>query len=57
MLRTRLILCAALAVATPVLAEPVTHFTLPNGLEAVVIEDHRALRGGADGLVQGGLRR
>ncbi|MBD3785830.1 MAG: insulinase family protein, partial [Sphingomonadales bacterium] len=42
MLRTRLILCAALAAATPALAEPVTHFTLPNGLEAVVIEDHRA---------------
>jgi zinc protease len=28
--------------AAPALAEEVTHFTLENGLEAVVIEDHRA---------------
>ncbi len=36
---------AALFLATsalPALASPVTHFTLENGLEAVVIEDHRA---------------
>ena len=36
---------AALFLATsalPALASPVTHFTLANGLEAVVIEDHRA---------------
>ena len=30
------------ASALPALASPVTHFTLQNGLEAVVIEDHRA---------------
>ena len=28
--------------AAPALAEEVTHFTLENGMEAVVIEDHRA---------------
>lgn len=33
----------ALQAAAPMaLAAPVSHFTLPNGLEAVVIEDHRA---------------
>ncbi len=31
-----------LAAAFPAIAETVTDFTLPNGLEAVVIEDHRA---------------
>ncbi len=42
MLRTCLIALAAL-VATPTMAaENVTTFTLENGLEAVVIEDHRA---------------
>ena len=38
-------LFALLLTAAPVMAEApkgVTHFTLPNGLEAVVIEDHRA---------------
>lgn len=37
-------LCAALAVACafPASAEPVTRFTLENGLDVVVIEDHRA---------------
>jgi len=29
-------------VAGPVMAEKVTGFTLPNGLQVVVIEDHRA---------------
>ena len=28
--------------AAPLWASPVSHFTLENGLEAVVIEDHRA---------------
>jgi zinc protease len=32
----------ALACALPAAAEPVTKFTLPNGLDVVVIEDHRA---------------
>ena len=32
----------ALAAATPATAETVSTFTLPNGMEAVVIEDHRA---------------
>ena len=32
----------ALALALPVAAEPVTTFTLDNGLNVVVIEDHRA---------------
>ncbi|MDX5349846.1 MAG: insulinase family protein [Paracoccaceae bacterium] len=32
----------ALALAVPVTAEPVTTFTLDNGLDVVVIEDHRA---------------
>jgi zinc protease len=32
----------ALALALPVAAEPVTTFTLENGLNVVVIEDHRA---------------
>lgn len=41
-LRASLILSATLCAAAPALAEPVTHFTLDNGLEAVVIEDHRA---------------
>lgn len=38
-------LLALLLSATPVMAEMpkgISHFTLPNGLEAVVIEDHRA---------------
>lgn len=30
------------ALAVPALASPVTEFTLPNGLQVVVIEDHRA---------------
>ena len=42
----RAALCAALALIagpfTPALAEPVTSFTLDNGLNVVVIEDHRA---------------
>ena len=33
---------ATLACAVPALADPVTTFTLDNGLEVVVIEDHRA---------------
>lgn len=33
---------AAQCVALTAAAAPVSHFTLPNGLEAVVIEDHRA---------------
>ena len=33
---------ATLACAFPALADPVTTFTLDNGLEVVVIEDHRA---------------
>ncbi|MFT4011988.1 MAG: pitrilysin family protein [Paracoccus sp. (in: a-proteobacteria)] len=48
---TRLALCLLALAATPPLAGPalaaempqgVSHFTLPNGLEAVVIQDHRA---------------
>ncbi|MDR5652590.1 M16 family metallopeptidase [Ruixingdingia sedimenti] len=36
-------LCLALLLpALPLHAQPVTDFTLPNGLEVVVIEDHRA---------------
>lgn len=35
-------LALALAVSTPARAEPVTLFTLDNGLQVVVIEDHRA---------------
>lgn len=35
-------LALALPVALPALAEPVTSFTLDNGLNVVVIEDHRA---------------
>jgi zinc protease len=35
-------LALALPVAFPALAEPVTSFTLDNGLNVVVIEDHRA---------------
>ncbi|AOZ68230.1 peptidase M16 [Rhodobacter xanthinilyticus] len=40
----RILLAPALclAMAVPALAGDVTHFTLDNGLEAVVIEDHRA---------------
>lgn len=39
-----LLVCAALMApaATAEIAEDVTHFTLPNGLETVVIPDHRA---------------
>ena len=40
-----LLICAALSAAAPAgaeIAEDVTHFTLPNGLETVVIPDHRA---------------
>lgn len=33
---------AGLALSSPVLAETVTDFTLENGMEVVVIEDHRA---------------
>ncbi len=40
--RLILALAAALALARPALAETVTTFTLENGLEVVVIEDHRA---------------
>lgn len=36
------IVAFALAFSTPALAEPVTLFTLDNGLQVVVIEDHRA---------------
>lgn len=39
MLRSAVIL---LSLASPALAETVTGFTLPNGLQVVVIEDHRA---------------
>ncbi len=35
-------LCAFVTLALPAAAEPVTTFTLDNGLEVVVIEDHRA---------------
>ena len=35
-------LALALPVALPAAAEPVTSFTLDNGLNVVVIEDHRA---------------
>ncbi len=35
-------LCAAFALALPAAAEPVTSFSLENGLDVVVIEDHRA---------------
>jgi zinc protease len=35
-------LVAALALAAPAVAQGVSHFTLDNGFEAVVIEDHRA---------------
>ena len=35
-------LCAVFALALPAAAEPVTSFTLDNGLNVVVIEDHRA---------------
>ncbi len=40
----RVHLAAILTAFFPLVAQaaPVTHFTLPNGLEAVVIEDHRA---------------
>jgi len=39
MLRSAFVL---LSLASPALAETVTDFTLPNGLQVVVIEDHRA---------------
>jgi zinc protease len=44
MMPGRLLSCLALgfALSTPALAEPVTSFTLDNGLNVVVIEDHRA---------------
>lgn len=42
MFRTFRWLALAAATATPAIAGEVTSFTLPNGLEAVVIEDHRA---------------
>lgn len=42
MFRTIRWLALAAATATPAIAGEVTSFTLPNGLEAVVIEDHRA---------------
>lgn len=38
----RRVLAVALFAATPALADDVTSFTLPNGLDVVVIEDHRA---------------
>jgi zinc protease len=38
----RLILCLALTAPLPAIADDITHFTLQNGLEVVVIEDHRA---------------
>ena len=41
MFRTLRWLALAAATATPAIAGEVTSFTLPNGLEAVVIEDHR----------------
>ena len=53
-----------LFVSSPVLAEKVTDFTLPNGLQVVVIEDHRApvvvhmvwyRVGAADAPAQGGV--
>ncbi|OYX44738.1 MAG: peptidase M16 [Rhodobacterales bacterium 32-67-9] len=42
MFRTLRWLALAAATATPAISGEVTSFTLPNGLEAVVIEDHRA---------------
>lgn len=42
MFRPFLTLALAFATAFPAAAEAVTHFTLQNGMEAVVIEDHRA---------------
>ncbi len=42
LLAAPLALAAALALARPALAETITTFTLENGLEVVVIEDHRA---------------
>src|SRR5690606_5798016 len=42
LLAAPLALAAALAPARAALAETVTSFTLDNGLEVVVIEDHRA---------------
>ncbi len=41
MLRRFGLICAVLS-ATPAFADTVTEFTLPNGLQAVVIEDHRS---------------
>ncbi len=38
----RRVLAVVLFAATPALADDVTSFTLPNGLDVVVIEDHRA---------------
>ncbi|MFT3690385.1 M16 family metallopeptidase [Paenirhodobacter sp.] len=42
MLRASLAAVFAVFALGPAQAGPVSHFTLPNGLEAVVIEDHRA---------------
>lgn len=42
MLRASLAAVFAVFVFGTAEADPVSHFTLPNGLEAVVIEDHRA---------------
>ena len=42
MLRAFLTATFAAFLVSPALAGPVSHFTLDNGLEAVVIEDHRA---------------
>jgi zinc protease len=42
MLMYRLFLSCVCALPVPALAEDVAHFTLANGLEVVVIEDHRA---------------
>lgn len=42
MLRLMLAIALGAFVLSPAIAEEVSHFTLANGLEAVVIEDHRA---------------
>ena len=42
MIRTIRVALAGMLLALPVLAEEVTTFTLNNGMEVVVIEDHRA---------------
>lgn len=42
MIKTLRVLAVALIAASPALAEDATSFTLENGLQVVVIEDHRA---------------